>query len=120
MKALRIITAAALLTATAQVPAQARPFTTSKDFLEFCAIDEAYNQATCSAYVWGLAEGLRTLSVQYKPDFWCMPPNTNMKDLYDIGRSFMLANPELTHYKPSDLLTKAWQQAYPCKTGDGN
>ena len=114
MKTLRILTVTALLAAAAPVPAHARAFTTSKEFLAFCAIDKPYNQATCSAYVWGLAEGLRTMSMNYKKDFWCMPPHTNMKDLYDKGRAFMLANPELTNYKPSDLLALAWQQAYPC------
>ena len=119
MKTLRILTAAALLAATAQMPAQARPFTTSKDFLEFCDVDEPYNQATCSAYVWGLAEGLRTMAMNYKPDFWCMPPRVHMKQLYDVGRSFMINNPELNHYKPSDLLTLAWKQEYPCPIEGG-
>ena len=118
MKKLGYAMAAMLLASTVSVPAQARPFVTSKDFLDFCAVDEPYNQATCSAYVWGLAEGLRTMAMNYKPDFWCMPPRVNMKELYDIGRAFMLNNPDLQHYKPSDLLTLSWQQAYPCPIGD--
>lgn len=118
MTFVRYIAGMALLASALPSPALARPFTTSKDFLEFCDIDEAYNQSTCSAYVWGLAEGLRTMAINYKPDFWCMPPTVNMKQLYDVGRAFMLNNPDVTHYKPSDLLSLAWRQAYPCPVGD--
>ena len=119
MKSLKTLAAAAVLASTAQITAEARPFTTSKDFLEFCAIEETYNQATCSAYVWGLAEGLRAMAMEYKPDFWCMPPRTNMKELYDAGRDFMLANPDMTHFKPSDLLIQAWRRAYACPNEEG-
>ena len=41
MKKLGYAMAAMLLASTVSVPAQARPFVTSKDFLDFCAVDEA-------------------------------------------------------------------------------
>jgi hypothetical protein len=84
-------------------------------------MEGAVQDIVCTSYVAGLRDGVAS-EVAFAesenksvPKLFCLSAGVENGQLVRIALKYIKAHPEWAHLPTSVLLTKAWEEAFPCR-----
>ena len=88
---------------------------TSTFLLNHCEKDTLF----CNGYLMGISNVTSAANsarheVQRTGWVWCLPASANYEQMRLVTIKWFKEHPELLHYSPDSLVTKAWAEAFPC------
>lgn len=96
-------------------PAKAN-FVGGNQLHQWCQNNGRVEQSLCMGFIVGVADAIQAAQYNgYRGPTVCFPDASNVGQVVDVGKKWLVDHPHLRHIVASDLVRDALEQAFPCK-----